>query len=86
MVNPRDISGNAEEEDMCVVLLQQDPADEDFPYCTVKSFPATIEHCIQWARDRFEQLFVHQPNLFNKFISTNSDLSTVAQVCCISFC
>ncbi|KAK7116491.1 ubiquitin-like modifier-activating enzyme 6 [Littorina saxatilis] len=57
---------------------QQDPADEDFPYCTVKSFPATIEHCIQWARDKFEQVFVQQPNLFNKFLSSNADIAAVA--------
>ncbi|XP_076443646.1 ubiquitin-like modifier-activating enzyme 6 [Babylonia areolata] len=56
---------------------QQDPADEDFPYCTVKSFPATIEHCIQWARDKFEELYVNQPNLFNKFIASNADIAVV---------
>ncbi|KAK7475147.1 hypothetical protein BaRGS_00033639 [Batillaria attramentaria] len=58
---------------------QQDPADEDFPYCTVKSFPATIEHCIQWARDKFEQLFMQQPSLFNKFLASNADTSSVVQ-------
>ena len=31
---------------------QQDPPDKDVPYCTLKSFPATIEHTIQWARDK----------------------------------
>ena len=34
------------------ILFQRDPADEDVPYCTLKSFPAQIEHCIQWARDK----------------------------------
>ena len=33
-------------------LFQRDPPDEDVPYCTLKSFPAQIEHCIQWARDK----------------------------------
>ena len=32
--------------------LQQDPPEKDVPYCTLKSFPATIEHTIQWARDK----------------------------------
>jgi ubiquitin-activating enzyme E1-like protein 2 len=59
---------------------QQDPADEDYPYCTVKSFPATIEHCIQWARDKFEDVFVQQPNLFNKFLASNADMSAVVTV------
>ena len=31
---------------------QQDPPDKDVPYCTLKSFPANIEHTIQWARDK----------------------------------
>ena len=31
---------------------QQDPPDKDVPYCTLKSFPSTIEHTIQWARDK----------------------------------
>lgn len=49
---------------------QSDPHDEDVPYCTLKSFPATIEHCIQWARDKFESSFVQKPSLFNKFWSS----------------
>ncbi len=31
---------------------QRDPVDHDVPYCTLKSFPAQIEHTIQWARDK----------------------------------
>ena len=43
---------------MCVLwfVLQQDPPDKDVPYCTLKSFPATIEHTIQWARDKVSSL------------------------------
>ena len=33
-------------------FFQRDPPDEEVPYCTLKSFPAVIEHCIQWARDK----------------------------------
>ncbi|KAJ8299843.1 hypothetical protein KUTeg_022590 [Tegillarca granosa] len=50
---------------------QMDPVDEDVPYCTLKSFPATIEHCIQWAREKFESSFAQKPNNFNKFWSVN---------------
>lgn len=49
---------------------QRDPVDEDIPYCTLKSFPAQIEHCIQWARDKFESSFAQKPSLFNKFWTT----------------
>lgn len=56
---------------------QRDPVDQDVPYCTLKSFPATIEHCIQWARDKFESSFVQKPNMFNKFWSSNSNVQEV---------
>ncbi|ELU01065.1 hypothetical protein CAPTEDRAFT_224089 [Capitella teleta] len=52
---------------------QRDPPDEDIPYCTLKSFPAQIEHCIQWARDKFESSFSQKPALFNKFWSEHPD-------------
>lgn len=50
---------------------QRDPPDIEVPYCTLKSFPAQIEHCIQWARDKFESSFVQKPQLHNKFWTTN---------------
>ncbi|XP_076101717.1 ubiquitin-like modifier-activating enzyme 6 isoform X1 [Mytilus galloprovincialis] len=58
---------------------QRDPVDEDVPYCTLKSFPATIEHCIQWARDKFESSFVQKPSMFNKFWSKNKDAQDVIE-------
>lgn len=48
---------------------QHDPADESFPVCTVKSFPSAIEHTIQWARSKFESLFVVKPSEVQKFFS-----------------
>uniref|UniRef100_A0A0B7B891 E1 ubiquitin-activating enzyme n=2 Tax=Arion vulgaris TaxID=1028688 RepID=A0A0B7B891_9EUPU len=59
---------------------QQDPRDEDFPYCTIKSFPSTLEHCIQWARDKFEECFVKNAQLFNKFTEAHPDLRNVSQI------
>ncbi|GFR83919.1 ubiquitin-like modifier-activating enzyme 6, partial [Elysia marginata] len=58
---------------------QQDPKDEDFPYCTVKSFPATLEHCIQWARDKFEECFVQNAQGFNKFVESYPNLADVSE-------
>jgi len=45
---------------------RRDPPEKDVPFCTLKSFPNQIEHCIQWARDKFETLFSLQPIEFNK--------------------
>ncbi|KAL5481764.1 hypothetical protein EMCRGX_G021995 [Ephydatia muelleri] len=49
---------------------QADPPERDVPYCTLKSFPASIEHTIQWARDKFENLFAQKPTLYLKFWET----------------
>ena len=49
---------------------QRDPNDDDnseIPYCTLKSFPSSIEHCIQWSRDKFESLFKQKPLFLDKF-------------------
>ncbi|XP_074626524.1 ubiquitin-like modifier-activating enzyme 6 [Acropora palmata] len=46
---------------------QRDPPEEEVPHCTLKSFPAIIEHTIQWARDKFENCFTQKPELYKKF-------------------
>ncbi|XP_039269540.2 ubiquitin-like modifier-activating enzyme 6 [Styela clava] len=46
---------------------QQDPADVEFPFCTLKSFPSNIQHTIQWARDKFEVMFKQKPMTYNNF-------------------
>ncbi|XP_077988676.1 ubiquitin-like modifier-activating enzyme 6 isoform X2 [Glandiceps talaboti] len=56
---------------------QQDPQETDIPYCTLKSFPSSIEHTIQWAREKFESLLSQKPAAFNKFWSSNPDPEAV---------
>ncbi|XP_030832808.1 ubiquitin-like modifier-activating enzyme 6 isoform X2 [Strongylocentrotus purpuratus] len=46
---------------------KQDPPEQSIPYCTLKSFPAQIEHTIQWARDKFESLFAQKPSMYTKY-------------------
>lgn len=38
-----------------------DPPEKSIPLCTLKNFPANIDHTIQYARDRFEGYFVNAP-------------------------
>ncbi|XP_025940181.1 ubiquitin-like modifier-activating enzyme 6 isoform X2 [Apteryx rowi] len=57
----------------------RDPPEEEIPFCTLKSFPAAIEHTIQWARDKFESAFSHKPSLFNKFWQTYLSAEEVLQ-------
>uniref|UniRef100_A0A6Q2XRA5 Ubiquitin-like modifier-activating enzyme 6 n=1 Tax=Esox lucius TaxID=8010 RepID=A0A6Q2XRA5_ESOLU len=57
----------------------RDPPEEEIPFCTLKSFPAIIEHTIQWARDKFESAFAHKPSIYNMFWETHSSAESVLQ-------
>ncbi|TNN78744.1 Ubiquitin-like modifier-activating enzyme 6 [Liparis tanakae] len=57
----------------------RDPPEEEIPFCTLKSFPSVIEHTIQWARDKFENLFAHKPSMFNSFWQTHPSADVVLQ-------
>lgn len=50
---------------------QRDPVESDIPYCTLKSFPSKIDHCIQWSRDKFESNFNLKSALVDKFLKDN---------------
>jgi ubiquitin-activating enzyme E1 len=43
-----------------------DKVEEQIPICTLKNFPYEISHCIQWAREQFESLFVLPFQTYNK--------------------
>ncbi|WAR00961.1 UBA6-like protein [Mya arenaria] len=58
---------------------QRDPPEQDVPYCTLKSFPRNIDHCIQWARSKFESSFAMKPNMFNKFWSSTTDVDSLVE-------
>uniref|UniRef100_A0A671RPG8 Ubiquitin-like modifier-activating enzyme 6 n=1 Tax=Sinocyclocheilus anshuiensis TaxID=1608454 RepID=A0A671RPG8_9TELE len=58
----------------------RDPPEEEIPFCTLKSFPAVIEHTIQWARDKFESAFSHKPSIYNMFWQSHSSAQEVLQV------
>ncbi|XP_067106739.1 ubiquitin-like modifier-activating enzyme 6 [Osmerus mordax] len=57
----------------------RDPPEEEIPFCTLKSFPAVIEHTIQWARDKFESTFAHKPSIYNVFWQTHCSPEAVIQ-------
>ena len=49
-----------------------DKAEDQIPVCTLKNFPYEISHCIQWAREQFETLFVLPFHTYNKLKKTNN--------------
>ncbi|CAD8164661.1 unnamed protein product [Paramecium pentaurelia] len=65
---------------------KQDPEENnEIPYCTLKMFPEDSNHCLEWARDKFEKLFttklqqIRQTFLFKDF--TIEGLETTLKFC-----
>jgi ubiquitin-activating enzyme E1 len=54
-----------------------DPPEKSIPYCTLKNFPNAIEHTIQWARDKFEELFKKSAENVNMYLSTANFIESV---------
>jgi ubiquitin-activating enzyme E1 len=47
----------------------QDPPEQSFPQCTLKSFPNKIEHTIAWAKEKFHSYFIGPPETVNLYLS-----------------
>lgn len=47
----------------------QDPPEQSYPMCTLRSFPNNINHTIAWARDVFQQYFVGPPETVNLYLT-----------------
>ncbi|RYP58249.1 hypothetical protein DL769_009042 [Monosporascus sp. CRB-8-3] len=54
----------------------QDPPEQSFPMCTLRSFPNRIEHTIAWARELFETSFVKSPETVNLYLTQPNYLET----------
>ncbi|KAK2072502.1 hypothetical protein P8C59_006852 [Phyllachora maydis] len=58
----------------------QDPPEQSFPMCTLRSFPNKIEHTIAWARELFESSFVKPAETANLYLTQANYLqSTLKQ-------
>lgn len=47
----------------------QDPPEQSFPMCTLRSFPNKIEHTIAWARELLQSYFVGPPETVNLYLT-----------------
>ncbi|KAK5078217.1 E1 ubiquitin-activating protein [Lithohypha guttulata] len=54
----------------------QDPPEQSFPMCTLRSFPNKIEHTIAWARDLFQSYFVGPPEVVNLYLTQPDYINT----------
>ncbi|KAL9022745.1 MAG: hypothetical protein Q9185_000007 [Variospora sp. 1 TL-2023] len=50
----------------------QDPPEQSFPQCTLRSFPNKIEHTIAWAKEKFHQYFVGPPETVNLYVAQSN--------------
>eukprot|EP00163_Fabomonas_tropica_P025710 TRINITY_DN4500_c0_g1_i3.p1 TRINITY_DN4500_c0_g1~~TRINITY_DN4500_c0_g1_i3.p1 ORF type:complete len:1158 (-),score=246.08 TRINITY_DN4500_c0_g1_i3:101-3457(-) len=56
----------------------RDPAEEQVPFCTLRSFPHNINHTIQWARDRFEKLYNLKPLEANVYLQQQDPIVSLS--------
>jgi ubiquitin-activating enzyme E1 len=54
----------------------QDPPEQSFPMCTLRSFPNKIEHTIAWARDLFQSYFVGPVETANLYLTQPNYIET----------
>ncbi|EME78245.1 uncharacterized protein MYCFIDRAFT_144098 [Pseudocercospora fijiensis CIRAD86] len=54
----------------------QDPPEQSFPMCTLRSFPNRIEHTIAWAKDLFHSYFAGPADIVNAYMTQKDYLGT----------
>lgn len=54
----------------------QDPPEQSFPMCTLRSFPNRIEHTIAWAKELFNNVFTAPADIVNSYITQKDYLGT----------
>lgn len=54
----------------------QDPPEQSFPMCTLRSFPNRIEHTIAWAKDLFHTYFAGPSDIVNAYLTQKDYLGT----------
>ena len=54
----------------------QDPPEQSFPMCTLRSFPNRIEHTIAWAKDLFHTYFAGPPEIVNAYLTQKDYLGS----------
>ena len=52
----------------------ENDSNSQIPMCTLRNFPTSIEHCIEWARDNFNEYFINNVNDIKLFIENKDKL------------
>lgn len=56
-----------------------DPPEASIPVCTIKTFPNTSDHCIAWAREVFEDIFVLKPKNTKEYLDNPNKINELSQ-------
>ena len=59
----------------------RDPPEKQAPMCTVHSFPHNIDHCLTWARSKFEGLLEKTPAEVNGYLTSLGDIYVCNEDC-----
>ena len=51
----------------------KDPEEHNIPMCTLRNFPNKIEHCIEWGRNRFGELFTEKPTNLRTYLEDREE-------------
>ena len=57
----------------------QDPPEQSFPMCTLRSFPNKIEHTIAWAKDLFHTYFAGPAEIVNAYMTQKDYVGSLKQ-------
>jgi ubiquitin-activating enzyme E1 len=55
-------------------LIGNETKNTEIPMCTIRSFPSNIDHCVEWSKEYFNNLFINYIREINNFINEKNVL------------
>ena len=63
----------------------RDPPETSIPICTIKTFPNSIDHCIQWSREQFEDSFTQKPKYAMEYLNNPNKVKEISSSDALTF-
>ena len=63
----------------CYNETHKDEANNNVPMCTLRLFPSNIEHCIEWAKDKFNEYFFDDIKNLKNFINNPKEYLNIIE-------
>ena len=61
-------------------FIGEEKNNTEIPMCTIKSFPSNINHCIEWSKELFNNLFVNYIREINRFICEKDNVLLIDDI------